>query len=93
MGVNCDFRKSLQELISKPKAFIELSLGLEDRLDAWHLKVLNNFRKEQIDLDQVRKKSAAAFGLALWLTTLAEFSYYTGLIAKAKSMPIKKVKP
>jgi len=51
LGTNCDFRRSLQELISKPKIFIELSLGLEDRLNAWHLKVLNNFRKEQIDLD------------------------------------------
>lgn len=34
LGPPCDFRKGLQELISKPKVFIELSLGLEDRLDA-----------------------------------------------------------
>lgn len=57
LGPPCDFRKGLQELISKPKVFIELSLGLEDRLDAQHLKVLREVRKAQIDLEQVKTKS------------------------------------
>jgi len=51
LGPPCDFRRGLQELISKPKVFIELSLGLEDRLEASHLKVLRDFRKAQVDLD------------------------------------------
>jgi len=34
LGAPCDVRKSLQELMSKPRTFIELSLGLEERLDA-----------------------------------------------------------
>jgi hypothetical protein len=44
LGPPCDVRKGLQELMSKPKIFIELSLGLEDRLEASHLKVLKDIR-------------------------------------------------
>lgn len=33
LGPPADMRKGLQELIAKPKVFIELSLGLEDRLE------------------------------------------------------------
>jgi len=77
-------------LICKPKTFIELSLGLEDRLDAQHLKTLREFRKAQIDLSLVQKKSTAAYGLALWLTALSEFSHHSGLMQKAKFVPIKK---
>jgi len=44
LGAPCDVRKGLQELMSKPKIFIELSLGLEDRLEASHLKVLKDIR-------------------------------------------------
>ena len=90
LGPPCDFRRGLQELISKPKVFIELSLGLEDRLEASHLKVLREFRKAQVDLEQVKKISSAALGLALWLTALTEFSHHTGLMQKAKFIPIKK---
>lgn len=45
LGPPCDVRKSLQELMCKPKTFIELSLGLEERLDAQQLKVLQEIRK------------------------------------------------
>lgn len=45
LGRPCDVRKSLQELMSKPRTFIELSLGLEERLDAQQLKILQEIRK------------------------------------------------
>ena len=90
--MECDFRKCQKEIINKPKTFVELSLGLEERLNYWHLKVLYDFRKTNVDLAEVKKKSAAAFGLAQWLTRLADFSHYTGLMQKAKNVPIKKLK-
>ena len=61
-----------------------MSLGLEDRLGASHLLVLKNIRNAQIDLDAIMGKSRAAYGLALWLTALADFSHHTGLMKKAK---------
>ena len=42
LGKPCDFRQGLLELVSKPKTFIELSLGLEERLEASHLDVLKD---------------------------------------------------
>ena len=60
-------------MISKPKIFIELSLGLEDRLEPHHLEVLAKIKSANIDLDQTRKISSSAYGLALWLTALVEF--------------------
>lgn len=101
LGKECEYNKSIQDLISKPKNFIELSLGIEERLTAWHLKVLRDFRKFMIesmcvetqnDLIEVKKKCATAYGLALWLMSLAEFSNYTGLLKKAKALPAKKPK-
>jgi len=47
-------------------------------------------RKEQLDLESVKKISSSAFGLALWLTALAEFAHHAGLMQKAKFIPIKK---
>lgn len=67
-----------------------MSLGLEDRLEASHLQVLRDFRKEQIELDSVMKVSSAAYGLALWLTALSDFSHHTGLQRKAKFVPTAK---
>ena len=87
IGPPCDYRRGLSELISKPKIFIELSLGIEDRLEAQHLKVLRQIRDAQIDLDSVRKVSVAAFGLALWLNALSEYSHHSGLMRKAKFIP------
>ena len=46
-----------------------------------------------MDLAEVKKKSAAAYGIALWLSSLAEFSHYTGLLKKASTLPAKKPKP
>ncbi len=87
---SCDFRRGLQELVCKPKAFIELSLGLEDRLEAAQLQVLRLYRKEQIDLDHVAKTSKSALGLASWLHALSEFTHHTGLMKKAKFVPTNK---
>ena len=86
LGPPCDFRKGLQELICKPKTFIELSLGLEDRLEVNQLKVLREIMKAALDLNTVRGQSVAAYGLALWLNKLAEFASYAGLMSKAKKM-------
>ena len=47
----------MQELISKPKTFIEMSVALEERLTASHLLVLRDIRAAQIDLEQVLKIS------------------------------------
>ena len=44
LGTPCDVRKALQDLISKPKVFIEMSVVLEDRLTASHLLVLRDIR-------------------------------------------------
>ena len=90
LGPPCDVRKGLQELMSKPKTFIELSLGLEDRLEASHLKVLKDVKIAQLDLEAIRKKSNSAYGLALWLTALADYSHHTGLMRKAKYIPSAK---
>ena len=76
--------------MSKPKTFIELSLGLEDRLEASHLKVLKDVKIAQLDLEAIRKKSNSAYGLALWLTALADYSHHTGLMRKAKYIPSAK---
>ena len=86
LGPPCDFRKGLQELICKPKTFIELSLGLEDRLEVNQLKVLREIMKAAIDLNTVHGQSVAAYGLALWLNKLADFASYAGLMRKAKKM-------
>ena len=85
----CDARRALQELISKPKVFIELSLGLEDRLEAHHLAVLAKIQKANIDLEQTRKISSSAYGLALWLTALVEFVNHptVGIMAPPKFVP------
>jgi len=56
------------------------------------LQVLRLFRKEEIDLDTVRKMSQSASGLACWLTALSEFSHYTGLQKKAKFVPTQQRK-
>ena len=90
LGSPCDMRKSLQELIGKPKTFIELSLGLEDHLEAGQLKVLKDVRQAQLDLDAVQKISSSAHGLAYWLTALSEYSHHSGLIKKAKFIPTAK---
>ena len=87
---SCDFRRGLQELICKPKVFIELSLGLEDRLEAQQLQLLRLYRKEEIDLGYVGKTSRSALGLASWLNALSEFTHYTGLQKKAKFVPTQK---
>ena len=57
LGSPCDVRKAMQELISKPKTFIEMSVALEERLTASHLLVLRDIRAAQIDLEQVLKIS------------------------------------
>jgi hypothetical protein len=44
LGSPCDVRKAMQELISKPKIFIEMSVALEERLTASHLLVLKDIR-------------------------------------------------
>ena len=49
--------------------------------------MLRQIRDAQIDLDSVRKVSVAAFGLALWLNALAEYSHHSGLMRKAKFIP------
>ena len=41
----------MQELISKPKNFIEMSVALEDRLTASKLAILRDIRAAQIDLE------------------------------------------
>ena len=40
-------------MIAKPKVFIELSLGLEDRLETSHLQVLQKIKTAEIDLGAV----------------------------------------
>ena len=88
----CDQRRALQELISKPKVFIELSLGLEDRLEPHHLEVLRKIKAANIDLDQTRKISSSAYGLALWLTALVDFVNHpsSGVVAQAKFVTTAK---
>lgn len=92
LGSPCDARRALQELVAKPKVFIELSLGLEDRLEPCHLEVLQKIKTAQIDLDQTRKISSSAFGLALWLTALVEFAHHPsiGIVTPAKFIPTAK---
>lgn len=79
-------------MIAKPKVFIELSLGLEDRLEPCHLDVLKKIKEAQIDLDQTRKISSSAFGLALWLQALVEFAHHpsAGIVSPAKFVPTAK---
>ena len=93
LGSPCDFRKGLQELICKPKTFIELSLGLEDRLEVSQLKVLREIMRAAIDLNTVRGQSVAAYGLALWLNKLADYANYAGLMRKAKKMQVTAAPP
>ena len=69
LGPPCDVRKGLQELMSKPKSFIELSLGLEDRLEASHLKVLKDVKIAQLDLEAIRRKTNADYSAAFALCT------------------------
>ena len=90
LGPPCDFKKGLNELIAKPKVFIELSLGLEDRLEASHIHVLKEVQAANFNLDAIKKISVAAYGLALWLSTLADFVHATGIVNKAKFLPQQK---
>ena len=52
--------------------------------------MIEQIRQAQIDLDSVRKISTAAYGLAVWLNALTEFSHASGLIKQAKFVPLAK---
>ena len=90
MGKPCDVKRSRIELISKPKTFIELGYGLEDRLDQPQINVLKEVKAAKIDLQGVKKISSAAYGLALWLTALVDFSHHSGVMKEPKFIPLAK---
>lgn len=69
----------MQELISKPRNFIEMSVALEERLTVSHLVVLRDIRAAQIELEQIAKVSQSTYGLALWLTALSDYAHHVGL--------------
>ena len=63
-----------------------MSVALEDRLTSSHLLVLRDIRAAQIELENVLKISSAAYGLALWLTALADYAHHSGLERKMRGV-------
>ena len=50
LGKPCDVKRSRIELIGKPKVFIELGYGLEDRLEQPQINVLKEVKAAKLDL-------------------------------------------